>query len=479
MLQLGDDKKVWAIDMRCLSDTDRELLKVFLSDSRARKVGHNIKFDVKMIREELGIWIENVYCTQVAEMMLMCGIQKRGFSLDKLSEKYLDFKYAKSSQLDLFNPKEELITKETRLTFKNIKEDAFTKKQIVYGVKDIEHTHRIYSLQYKELFRLDLLGVAWLEFLTLLALADMEYNGFYLDAKKWTETTEKNRQLANHYLGEILRLIKDEKLRNFTDFQRSLFDPETNKVKINLGSSKQVIELCKALDIPTRIKDLKKSRESSEDVFKDSVEEKVLKQYLGRHPIIEPYLAYKRVEKACTTYGDKFLEKHHNPVTGAIHTNFWQLVDTGRLASNSPNVQNIPSKRKLPGYRECFVPRGQNRKLIVADYSSQEARILADKSKDINMSNFFKFGDGDFHSHTARLMFDIAFDVVVDDIRRALAKTINFGMETNAEIKVRKFGETSACEEIHDGGNPDPSLVVEEGVETWLISIKINSPCVK
>lgn len=261
---------------------------------------------------------------------------------------------------------------------------------------------------------------------------------------------ERNKILASQYLEQILSLIKIEKIHNFTDFQRSLFDSETHKVKINLGSSKQVIELCKALNIPTKVKDLKKSRESSQDVYKDSVEERILKQYVGLHPIIQPYLSYKRVEKAVSTYGEKFLEKHHNPVTGAIHTSFWQLVDTGRLASQSPNIQNIPSKRKLPGYRECFVPRGTNRKLIVADYSSQEARILADKSQDEALIHFFKEGDGDFHSHTARLMFDLPSDQKVDDLRRALAKTINFGIVFGmSEFKLSKDFDIS-IEEAKD-----------------------------
>lgn len=183
MLQLGDDQNVWAIDVRDLTAEERQVIKDFLSDPRQRKIGHNIKFDVKIIYEEFGIWLENVYCTQVSEMILKCGIQKRGFSLDKLAEKYLGFVYAKSSQMDLFS-QEIPLTKETRLSFKNLGNRPFTETQIVYGVKDIEHTHRIYKLQYGELFKYDLLGVAWLEFLTLLALAEMEYFGFNLDANK-------------------------------------------------------------------------------------------------------------------------------------------------------------------------------------------------------------------------------------------------------------------------------------------------------
>lgn len=130
-----------------------------------------------------------------------------------------------------------------------------------------------------------------------------------------------------------------------------------------------MVELCKALGIPTKVKDLKKSRELGEDIYKDSVEEAVLKQHINVHPVVALYLEYKGYEKATTTYGVQFLADHLHPITNAIHTSYWQILSTGRLASMVPNLQQIPSENKLKGFRECFVPR-ENRVLITADYSS-------------------------------------------------------------------------------------------------------------
>lgn len=249
-------------------------------------------------------------------------------------------------------------------------------------------------------------------------------------------------------------------------FERT--DTSDKGISINLSSSRQVIELCKALGIPTKTKDLKKSRELGEDVFKDSVEEKILKEHKSVHPVVPLYLTYKKYEKAVTTYGTRFIEEHKNPVTGCIHSSYWQILNTGRLASQRPNQQNITrngdeKKGQLTGFRNCFTPRSESTVLITADYSSQEIRILADKTGDAHMIAFLNSDDPDFHSFTARRMFNIEPGKQVPSDLRTVAKTLGFGMLTNAEVKERKFGETLTG---NADGNPEPSPPLREGVET-------------
>lgn len=186
-----------------------------------------------------------------------------------------------------------------------------------------------------------------------------------------------------------------------------------------------MVELCKALGIPTRVKDLKRSREKGEDIFKDSVEETVLKQHINVHPVVALYLEYKGYEKATTTYGVQFLEEHLHPITNSIHTNYWQILATGRLASLSPNLQQIPSATKMKGFRECFVPR-RDRVLITADYSSQEIRILADKTGEPSMIEVLNSEDPNFHSLTARKVFNIAPDMPVPAYQRNASKMVAF-----------------------------------------------------
>jgi len=207
-----------------------------------------------------------------------------------------------------------------------------------------------------------------------------------------------------------------------------------------MKSSHQVVELLKALGIDTSIKDKDKSRELGYEVLKDSVEERHLKKYAD-HPVVALYLKLKRYEKACTTYGEAFLQ-HLNPSTGRLHSSYRQILKTGRIGSKDPNLQNLPSERRVPGFRECFTP-SKGKSLIVADYSSQESRILADLANEDAMIDFFKNGDGDLHSFTARRMFKVPVQKKIEDNEgnivqegknenlRSLAKVLNFGIALN------------------------------------------------
>jgi len=299
----------------------------------------------------------------------------------------------------------------------------------MYGLKDIQHTHKIYELQLIELCDKDLLSTAWLENQTVTALAEMEYFGFHLDDRKWRDLADHHSQLQAASLTAILDCISKEPLpEKFYSFQQSLFEATdtARSVQINLSSSKQVVELCKALGIPTRIKDLKRSREKGEDIFKDSVEEAVLKQHINVHPVVALYLEYKGYEKATTTYGVQFLADHLHPITNSIHTNYWQILATGRLSSQNPNLQQIPSEGKMEGFRECFVPRTDKRCLVTADYSQQEIRILADKTGEPDMIEVLNSEGSDFHSLTARKVFNIAPDMPVPKLQRNISKMVAF-----------------------------------------------------
>lgn len=144
------------------------------------------------------------------------------------------------------------------------------------------------------------------------------------------------------------------------------------------------------------------------------------------------YLSLKRIEKSVTTYGLQFISKHQNPVTGRIHANYRQILKSGRIASANPNMQNIPGSKNLnilgeAPFRDCFCNESPW-KMLCSDYSSQESRILADISEDENMISFFLEGDGDLHSHTARLMFKVPVSRKQNADKRYQAKVLNFGI---------------------------------------------------
>jgi DNA polymerase-1 len=138
--------------------------------------------------------------------------------------------------------------------------------------------------------------------------------------------------------------------------------------------------------------------------------------------VIAKLLEYRTVQKAMTSYGENILEEI-SPVTGRIHADFRQIgAPTGRFACTNPNIQQVPHAVE---YRRCFrAPEG--RKLIIADYSQIELRILADFSGDRGFIDAFQSG-GDLHRVTAAQVFNVPVDQVSAD-QRSFAKRLNFGV---------------------------------------------------
>ena len=186
----------------------------------------------------------------------------------------------------------------------------------------------------------------------------------------------------------------------------------------NLASPKQ---LCDILFERLKLKVVKKTPSGS-----PSVDEEVLEKLAEDHPICKTLLEHRSLSKLKSTYTDK-LPKMIHPKSGRIHTNYAQAVAvTGRLSSNEPNLHNIPVRtaegRRI---REAFVaPAGS--KIVSADYSQIELRIMAHLSGDRSLLDAFAKGE-DVHRHTAAEVFETPKDEVTSEQRR-YAKVINFGL---------------------------------------------------
>jgi DNA polymerase-1 len=186
----------------------------------------------------------------------------------------------------------------------------------------------------------------------------------------------------------------------------------------NLGSPKQ---LCDILFERLKLKVIKKTPSGA-----PSVDEEVLEKLAEDHPICKTLLEHRGLSKLKGTYTDK-LPKMVNAKTGRVHTTYSQSTAvTGRLASLDPNLQNIPVRtaegRRI---REAFVaPPGS--KILSADYSQIELRIMAHLSGDQSLVKAFAASE-DVHRHTASEVFDTALDQVTSEQRR-YAKVINFGL---------------------------------------------------
>jgi len=228
-------------------------------------------------------------------------------------------------------------------------------------------------------------------------LLDMEETGFRIDLDLLSAFSGEMSANIDRITAEIYESC------GFDDF--------------NINSTKQLGEvLFERLGLPV----VKKTKTGY------STDIEVLEKLSGKHPVIEKIIEYRRITKLFSTYIDglrKIADKN-----GVVHTTFVQISTvTGRISSKEPNLQNIPI-RTAEGreIRRLFVPSDPSRKLISADYSQIELRILAAISGDEVMKNAFAAGI-DIHTRTASEVFNVAIDQVSPDMRRS-AKAVNFGI---------------------------------------------------
>jgi len=193
-----------------------------------------------------------------------------------------------------------------------------------------------------------------------------------------------------------------------------MFDSEP-KVSLSWTSSKQVIELFKGFGICPQAK----SKSTKKMGY--TVDAKILKASLNstnakasdiHKDLIKRYLAMKELSQRVTTFGEKFF-KYINPVTKRVHSNFRQIVSTGRSSSSGPNLQNIPSDA---AYRACFIA-AKGSKIINADFSGQENVVLVNKSLDVNLLEFYAKGNSDMHSFIASKIYDNPYEDFVEAVR--------------------------------------------------------------
>jgi DNA polymerase-1 len=268
-----------------------------------------------------------------------------------------------------------------------------------YAAEDADITLRLHQCMFPQIQQNAELRYIYeeIEMPTREVLFKMERNGVLIDAMVL--------QKQSHELG--CRLIELEKEAFALAGQ-----------PFNLGSPKQVGEiLFQLLKLPV----IKKTPKGV-----PSTDEDVLQQLALDYPLPKKLLEHRSLSKLKSTYTDK-LPQMINPKTGRVHTNYSQTVAvTGRLASSEPNLQNIPV-RTLEGrrVREAFIAPPGN-KIISADYSQIELRIMAHLSQDPGLLKAFAHGD-DIHRATAAEIFGISQPEVTNEQRRH-AKTINFGL---------------------------------------------------
>lgn len=272
----------------------------------------------------------------------------------------------------------------------NLKEDYF--KYILVAIK------KIYDKQQIELESQDQVQLAYkIEFPLVNVLKEMELNGVKVDKKSLQEISIELDKSISILKSSIYQYAGEE---------------------FNIESPKQLAAiLFEKLKLPV----IKKTKTGA------STDISVLMELLDKHPIIDKLIEFRQIVKLKNTYVDA-LPKLINPLTGKIHTTYQQTIAaTGRLSSVEPNLQNIPIRTEQgKEIRKAFISSFENGKIVSADYSQIELRIMAYYSQDETLIEAFK-NNIDIHSATASKLFSIDIKKVDDNYRR-IAKTVNFGI---------------------------------------------------
>lgn len=360
-------------------------LKPLLEDPEQKKVGQHMKFDMNVLAR-YQISLKGVEFDTMLESYVLNSTATR-HDMDSLAKQYLGVKTTKFEELAGKGKKQ--------LTFNQIDVELAGH----YAAEDADITLRLHRAIGEKLAVIPSLHTVFHEIEKPLipVLAKIEQNGALVNPT----------MLAQQSLDIHKRLSTLEGSAH-----------EAAGQVFNLGSPKQLQEiLFEKLGLPVKKKTPKGVPSTAEEVLVDLAETYELPKLL---------LEYRGLAKLKSTYTDK-LPLMINPRTQRIHTSYHQAVAaTGRLSSTDPNLQNIPIRseqgRKI---RQAFVtPKGY--KMLAADYSQIELRIMAHLSGDKGLLNAFNLGD-DVHKVTASEVFKVAVDEVTVDQRRS-AKAINFGL---------------------------------------------------
>ncbi|WP_022966131.1 DNA polymerase I [Denitrificimonas caeni] len=363
-----------------------DALRPLLENPAISKVCQNGKYDINVLAR-YGIAVQGVRFDTMLESYVLNSTATR-HNMDSLAQRYLN------RSTILF---EEVAGKGAKqLTFDQVDLSIAGP----YAAEDAEITLCLHNCLIKELEEIPTLVdvLAKIEMPLMPVLARIERCGALVDA---------------HLLG-LQSLELAEKL---TELERKTF--EIAGEEFNLASPKQLgVVLYEKLGLPVLAKTAKGQPSTAEAVLSELAEQ--------GHELPVLLMEYRSLSKLKSTYTDR-LPEQINPLTGRIHTSYHQAVTaTGRLSSSDPNLQNIPIRtaegRRI---RQAFIaPTGY--KLLAADYSQIELRIMAHLAQDPGLLDAFR-NDRDVHKATASEVFGVELEDVTTDQRRS-AKAINFGL---------------------------------------------------
>ena len=366
--------------------------------SGVEKVGHNLKFDLAVLLSH-GMEVSGPFFDTMLAHSLLEPDQRHG--MDHLSEQYLAYtpvpissllgdEKPAAGQADLFGASAAPITMA----------DVEVEKLKEYAAEDADVTWQLAEIFRPQLEPKGQGDVFYdIESPLLPVLVRMESHGVKIDVQALREF---GVQLAKQ--AELLQ----KQIHSYVE------------TPFNIGSPKQLGEV-----LFERLKLAEKPKKTATGQYQTN--EQVLQGLQGTHPIIEDILNYREVTKLKSTYVDA-LPAAVSPVTGRVHTTLHQLMtSTGRIASNNPNLQNIPVRSDQgKEIRKAFIAGEPGWLMMSADYSQIELRVMAAISEDSAMLEAFAQGH-DIHQATAAKVYGVGLDGVLPEMRRT-AKMVNFGI---------------------------------------------------
>lgn len=360
-------------------------LKPILEDEQIKKIGQNIKYDLTVFANH-GIEVQGVAFDTMLESYTQNSTGRH--NMDDLAERYLGHKTIAF---------EEIAGKgKNQLTFDKIALDVASE----YAAEDADVTMKLHQTLFPELEKTPTLLKLfnYIEMPLVRVLSHIERNGVLIDPQKLLAQSQEIEQRLAEVEAEVHQAAGQE---------------------FNLASTKQLQEiLFEKLGLPVKKKTPKGAPSTNEEVLEELAQE--------GHIVPKLLIEHRGLSKLKSTYTDK-LPQMINPKTGRVHTSYHQAVTaTGRLSSSDPNLQNIPIRNEEGRrIRQAFIAR-EGYKIVAADYSQIELRIMAHLAHDEGMLKAFTEGK-DIHRSTAAEIFGVSLEEVTNEQRRN-AKAINFGL---------------------------------------------------
>lgn len=411
-LQIGDEIDQYMFDFTTLLGYQKNIIADVMANPDIKKIWHNAKYDINVLRRSGIHKQKNYYDTQLAELIYDSGLTRvKGW---RSLEGILSRRYGVTTEKN----------RRTGFTFENIMQYD----SIIYATKDVKYLKAIREAQMGLLQQeysakdddQDLYTVLGLENRSVFAFAEMEYEGIGINMDKHAILKKKVDDRVLQIIEELNQIVLTDSV--LSKSYKAVPDLFGESFYFPWGSSVKKLILLKKL-FPNIT----------------STDKHTLAAHEGKHIIFAKLIEFSSWNSIKTKFVDS-LPSHINKETGKIHTNIWQILSTGRISMSDPNLQQISSKHELAKDLRAVFVADPGQIFGIADYSGCELRIIADHSKDPLWLDTLNSGK-DLHSELCAATFNIAVEIVRQVSPygglswRDVQKTLDFGIAYGMGVK--------------------------------------------